>query len=380
MTIARPWQALGVALAAAAQLHIPAAVAAPDEAPDSPAAAAARTAHPSQAQETLDRGIASYKKNALAPAVGALSQALSLGGLDTSATARALYYRGLAYRKQGRAALAISDFNNALFLPNGLTAAERTDAVAARADAYKTAGIPDPGAPETTSASAQASPPAPAAPASVTDAAAAKAPATGTFATAVKPAAPAAASRPAEPPPAASGSAGSSSSIGSFFSNLFSSGSQPSSGAGPASEVTTASTGAPSAVSAWNSATEVDQKRTKAAPATAAPPPQKTAALSPPAASAGASDAPAPLAAHGKYKLQVAAVRSRAEAEKLVQKFVAEHGTKAGGRTPAIEEAVFGNMGTFYRVNVGPFASQSEPDQLCRTMRGSGYDCLVVTH
>lgn len=378
MMTARPWLALGVALAVAAGLPIAAAVAAQDDQPASAADAAKRTTPPSQARETLDRGIAAYKKNALASAVGAFSQALSLGGLDTAATARALYYRGLAYRKQGRSALAISDLNNALFLPNGLTEAERADALAARADAYKVAGIPDPGTPTAVSAPAPAKPAAPVDTAAA-EAVAAKAPASGSFATSVKPAAPPAATKQAESAPPAASTPGSSSPIGSFFSNLFSGGSQSSPAKEAASDVTTASTGAPSAVSAWNSATEVEAKRGKPAPAAVATPASKqTAALAP--APSSATDVAATPPAKGKFKLQVAAVRSRAEAEKLAQRFVTEHGARAGGRTPAIEEAVFGNMGTFYRVNVGPFASQTEPDQLCKTMRGSGYDCLVVTH
>lgn len=76
--------------------------------------------------------------------------------------------------------------------------------------------------------------------------------------------------------------------------------------------------------------------------------------------------------------MQLAAVRSRAEAEAVAQRFTSEQGAKAGGRNPAIEEAVFGNMGKFYRVNVGPFASAAEPEKLCQTLRSSGYDCLIV--
>lgn len=81
----------------------------------------------------------------------------------------------------------------------------------------------------------------------------------------------------------------------------------------------------------------------------------------------------------GRFKLQLAAVRSRAEAEAVAQRFAGEQGAKAGGRTPAIEEAVFGNMGKFYRVHVGPYATAGEPEKLCQTLRTSGYDCLIVS-
>jgi cell division protein FtsN len=35
-------------------------------------------------------------------------------------------------------------------------------------------------------------------------------------------------------------------------------------------------------------------------------------------------------------------------------------------------------MGTFYQVNVGPFATTAETDSACKALKSSGYDCLVV--
>lgn len=367
-------RALGAALAVAAFSPAMTAQAAPETAP---AATAKIAPPPSKAQKTLDRGIAAYKKNALARAVGAFSSALSSGGLDTSGTARALYYRGLAYRRQGRTALAITDLTNALWLNNGLDAAERADAIANRAAAYKAAGIADPGAPQaaaaapaTTTASAPAStPPAPPTLSAMPQ------PAT-------RPTTTAAIAPPAAPAPETS-STGSNplAGVGSFFSNLFSGGSSSQQATPPAtspSEVTTASTGAASATSSWNSNTQVDSAA-HAPKAASRASRQRTAAL--PGGSAKTDAAPAAAAPRkGKYKLQLAAVRSRSEAEQLAQRFSAQYGAKIGGRTPAIEEAVFGNMGTFYRVNIGPYASAAEPDNLCKSVRGAGYDCLVVTH
>ena len=56
-----------------------------------------------------------------------------------------------------------------------------------------------------------------------------------------------------------------------------------------------------------------------------------------------------------------------------------EHGGELGARQPEVTEAVLGNMGTFYRVRVGPYADAKEPQQLCGGLRSSGFDCLVVT-
>ncbi|MCB1506554.1 MAG: SPOR domain-containing protein [Hyphomicrobiaceae bacterium] len=369
MTEARSVLALGIILACAA-ISFPGALRAAPSGDKPNTAAATRTAPPSKAQQALDRGIAAYKKNALARAVGAFSSALSSGGLDTQGTARALYYRGLAYRKQGRAALAITDLTNALWLNNGLTEAERKDALVARSAAYKDAGIADPGAPEAqTAASAPAAPPVATTPAAPTSLSAAPAPSQPT-----SPATRSAAANVPQPSPPES-NANPLSGIGSFFGNLFGGNqAQQQQAAAPPpgpTDVTTASTGSSNAISSWNSATEVENSHTvSASPAGKR---QRVAAVQPAVATHTAAPA-------GKYKLQVAAVRSKAEADKIAQRFLAQHGGQIGTRTAVIDEAVFGNMGTFYRVNVGPFATAAEPDKLCKAVRGSGYDCLVVTH
>ena len=378
MTVWTTIRAMSAAIAAAALVPGGPVQAAPEAAPT---AAPKRSAPPSKAEQTLNRGIAAYKKNALARAVGAFSSALSSGGLDTSGTARALYYRGLSYRKQGRTALAITDLTNALWLNNGLDATERADAIANRAAAYQAAGIADPGAPQAAPAPAQT---AAAAPKSTPPAPPAL---SATPQVAARPTTTAAITPPPSAQPAAPAASGSSagsnpfSGVGSFFSNLFSGGSSapaPSATAPSGGDVTTASTGSQIATSSWNSSTQVDAA-TRAANAPQRAPQKRTAALQSPAVATDATpSAAAPL--KGKYKLQLAAVRSRAEAEQLAQRFAAKYGAKTGGRTPAIEEAVFGNMGTFYRVNIGPYASASEPDKLCQSVRGSGFDCLVVTH
>jgi cell division septation protein DedD len=80
----------------------------------------------------------------------------------------------------------------------------------------------------------------------------------------------------------------------------------------------------------------------------------------------------------GKYRLQVAAVRSRDEAERLASS-VMKHQAVGAAVQPEIDEAVLGSMGTFYRVRLGPYADAAEPGQLCKSLRPQGFDCLVVT-
>ena len=77
--------------------------------------------------------------------------------------------------------------------------------------------------------------------------------------------------------------------------------------------------------------------------------------------------------------MQVAAVRTRSEADAVAASLMQKYGGKLGQRRPVVDEAVIGSMGTFYRVRVGPYANAKEPQQLCGTLRTSGFDCLVVT-
>ena len=81
----------------------------------------------------------------------------------------------------------------------------------------------------------------------------------------------------------------------------------------------------------------------------------------------------------GKFRLQVAAVRSRSEAEALAGSWSARHGEQLGGREPEIDEAVVGSMGSFYRVRVGPYASAKRARPLCVALSSDGFDCLVVS-
>ncbi len=81
----------------------------------------------------------------------------------------------------------------------------------------------------------------------------------------------------------------------------------------------------------------------------------------------------------GKFKLQVAAVRTRSEAEALAGLVVGRHAEQLAGRKPEVDETIIGSMGTFYRVRLGPYANADEPEHLCVALRSDGFDCLVVT-
>lgn len=321
---------------------------------------------PAVALRSLETGIKSYEIGKLDPAVQSLTSALA-GGLPSQQMARALYYRGLAFRKQAKPAQAISDLTSAIWLKGGLADAERASAIESRAAAYREAGLGEP--------------------APVGDVTRTAAPVVATSTSAeTKPSVPAAnrqtATATAEP---------SSGGVGGFFSGLFGGGSAASTSAeaAPSTTASTAKTATPAtATSSWGDATSVASSKGRTIAAGAAAIPAPPAAIPPAAASAPAVKvaAAAPVAAvpaapafKGKFRLQVAAVRSRTEAEALASKLKQAHGSAIGGREPAIEQSVIGAMGTFYRVRVGPYADANEPRQLCARIKPDGFDCLVVT-
>jgi cell division protein FtsN len=161
------------------------------------------------------------------------------------------------------------------------------------------------------------------------------------------------------------------SSVSGFFGGLFG-GNGSSATAQPSAEVATASpseplpTPPPAATTGWQATTS----SARAGPPSETPKPaarQKTAA----------ADKPRDKSI-GRYRLQVGIVRSREEAEGITAALRAQHAAEIGTATAAIDEVTFGNN-TFYRVQVGPYASAAEPGQFCTALKPKGYDCLVLT-
>ena len=318
------------------------------------------------AQSQVEAGVNALEAGKLDAAVASLSSALAAASLPAPQTARALYYRGVAYHKQSKPALAIADLTSALWLKNGLTDQQRADALQNRAAAYREAGLPD-------QAAESVRPAVPSGGATTR---------TSSITTASVPA-------------AAEKSSGSSGSIGGFFGSLFGDSTpQPpkppaAAAASPASSPVTGSWGAGTQVQAGQPAVPpsaaIESKPaakvkaewaaigTKGAAAGATPAP--AAATSKKAASAAAVSAPA----SGAYRLQVAAVRSPEEAQGVAQRLQERFGRDLGGRAPGIDQTVMGNMGTIYRVKVGPYASAAEPRALCERLKADGMDCLIVT-
>jgi cell division septation protein DedD len=82
--------------------------------------------------------------------------------------------------------------------------------------------------------------------------------------------------------------------------------------------------------------------------------------------------------AKGQHLVQLAAARTEEEAEALATKAKRAHAAELGTRGQSIDRVVLGNMGTFYLVSFGPFASARKTRAVCARLQGSGIDCLPM--
>jgi SPOR domain len=340
------------------------------------AQATAKKKHdPAEAQRAVDNATKLIDAGKTEQAVQALSATLAGGNLPPAIMARALLLRGIAYRQQKKPAQAIADFTSALWLKGGLSESDRVDGLRQRTAAYQEAGLSQAGEVAPAGALAKEARPkersaSPAASAPWSD---------GTTTSA--PPAPAAALNQDQSAPATGGGGW------DLFANLFGgSGSafagQPAAGAAapPAdaariltTESSTAERAAPprrAQASGWARQTQVEGERSArvetGAIASKEEPPRRQAAL-PEAGKKG-----------GQVRIQIAAVRTQAEAKALAAKVMREHAATLAAHEPQIDQTVMGNMGSFYRVLIGPFASAQETQGVCAKLKGAGLDCLVM--
>jgi hypothetical protein len=354
--LALPLAALPAWNHAYAQAAATAVAAEPDETEQVPQAESAsakarKSRAPVDASKALDAAKKSLDDGKAEQAIQQLNSLLSGAKLDVKTMARAMVLRGAAWRKQGKPAQAISDLTSALWLKGGLSEADRAAALTMRTEAYREAGLADAATSDAKASAGRQSE------------ASARVASTGQSDSVA----------PAEkraPPPATVQKG-----VGGFFSNLF--------GGGSSGTVSTA-TGV-------GSSTDQAERQSRKAPSAAAQPAIGTSwsnvtdvKPSPPQSrveTAAARDGPVTTASArdgGAYRVQVASVRSRSEAQALASKVKAQHAAILGARQLDIDETVIGNMGTFYRVRIGPYANAEEPGSLCAKLRGSGLDCLIL--
>ena len=86
---------------------------------------------------------------------------------------------------------------------------------------------------------------------------------------------------------------------------------------------------------------------------------------------------PVPSGGGGNYLLQLSPTRSEAEASAL-WKTVAKQNAQLAGLQPRIEKTDMGGLGTFYRLQIGPFPDKAESLKLCNALKRSGVDCFLV--
>ncbi|HEX2337399.1 MAG TPA: SPOR domain-containing protein [Hyphomicrobiaceae bacterium] len=396
ITRARRRRAAGplVALLGLTYLLCPEALAAGEQAATgAQVATAAKQKHdPAEAQRAVANAGKLLEAGKHDQAIATLSATLAGGNLAPATMAKALLYRGIAYRQQKKPAQAISDFTSALWLKGGLSEADRADGLRQRAGAYQEAGLSQggevqPATKDTRAKERAASPSAAAAWDNGTTTTAPPVPAT-------------ALNQEQSSPPASGGGWG-------LFGNLFGGAGNALAGAGAApaatapadaaailnAETTTAerpTAARRASASGWSRQAQVEGERSARVESARV---ENTrventrventrvetgaiAAKSEPVKKAAALPEPAKTGRH--MRIQIAAVRTQAEAKLLAAKVMREHATTLAAHEPQIDQTVMGNMGSFYRVLLGPFASAQETQSVCAKLKGSGLDCLVM--
>jgi len=305
-----------------------------------PAAAPKRDV--AELQKLVDSGIASIDGGKLDQGIQQISAALAAGGLPPQLMARALYYRGAAYRKQSKPAQAIADLTSSLWLKGGLTESERKQANEERQAAYRDAGLPDQAVQmAATKGSADAG---------------------------------AKADSPTSTP-----------SGGSFLSGFFGSSAEPAA----APKVETASVPAVAKApppQSWQTGTNVKQAAvtapaaaTAAAQPAAKPPTPPAKGWATDTVSAGGTQvATAATAAGAGLRVQIANVKTKIEAAGIADRLLSENAADMAGRQIEVIETKAGSMGTIYRVKIGPFAEATQSQSFCAKVRNKGLDCMVV--
>jgi tetratricopeptide (TPR) repeat protein len=337
---------------AAAQVSWTAATSSTPAAPNATAASKAPPAAPTAAPDTgakrnYDEGVAAYNAGQAELAIQKLTLAINAGTLKYNTGARALYYRGLAYRALKMSEKAIGDLTSALMRKNALNATERSEALSQRSNAYREAGLSDQDdtyhPPRPAVAAAPYALPTTPPPAQRIE--------TGAIAPSPKPQ-PSPFGIQQAPAPAAPGTPESLTALFSSLQNALSPSDKP----------------AATASGTWE---------TMASRAQSAQPNIETPAKTSRVASTTPT-VPAPDAVARAWRLQLSAHRSRDDAAAVLAKAQAQHAEL----TPAassLDEETFGGV-TFWRPHLGPFTDARTTQAICARLRTEGVDCMVMAN
>jgi cell division septation protein DedD len=333
------------------------------------------------AQEgSLSGGAATFAAGKYESTVRLMTGVLQGDKVAPGDAAKALYFRGLAYQKLGQHTRAIADLGAAMWL--GLSSSERTVALVNRSLAYQATGLKSQA--ETELASARKS-----GGSGEVDKLIASNGGTASDAGSISPfstevrtesgrtstVASDSQDAPLPPAPRATEAANPSSwtttqgeaqasppQSGNRLSRWWgsvrgsSSESAPAPPPAPESPPRAATAAAPSA---WTTQTQAEAGAAGTRVATASP------------------AAPVPSGGGGKYLLQLSPTRSEAEANAL-WKTVVKQNQQLASLQPRVEKTDMGNLGTFYRLQIGPFPDKAESLKLCNALKRSGVDCFLV--
>jgi cell division septation protein DedD len=113
--------------------------------------------------------------------------------------------------------------------------------------------------------------------------------------------------------------------------------------------------------------------------AEAAPEPAVTEPAPEAAPAVPAAEEPAPqVAAAGAFRIQLASVKSEADAQKEWTRLQKIHADLLGTLAPTIQRADLGAQGIFYRIQGGPLANREAAAALCEQLKAKNQACLVV--
>ncbi|MFM7344610.1 MAG: SPOR domain-containing protein, partial [Tagaea sp.] len=102
------------------------------------------------------------------------------------------------------------------------------------------------------------------------------------------------------------------------------------------------------------------------------PPPPPQVAQAPRAAP------PPAVAPASGVRIQLASVRSEADAQREWERMRRQHADVLGNLSPAFPSADLGERGVFWRVQAGGFADLAAAREACAALRGRGLGCNVV--
>jgi hypothetical protein len=81
--------------------------------------------------------------------------------------------------------------------------------------------------------------------------------------------------------------------------------------------------------------------------------------------------------AAGSHVVQISSQKTEADAQSSFRSLQAKYPSVLGKREPLIRKVELGSRGTFYRAQVGPFASIEQANELCNDLKAAGGQCMV---